>query len=496
MNTKALAHPLTREQEKARREIMQAFRRKSDWLLVGAAGTGKTTLTQVLVADLLEAGAHIAVTAPTNQAVQVLREMLEGWGHKVGTVDFWHSRDRPDTQFRLVAMTTHAFLNLSLDETERKKMLYKKNKGDKGNYGPMFNIFIIDECSMISQDLQGYIDEDLFNDILILYIGDEAQLPPVGEDRAGCFGLEGRSELKTVIRQAKGNYILEAATSIRLQQDTGILNYDWARTQMEDGRGILDLTRDNAAVLERFHETFNSATFKWNSRSARVIGYTNEMVIAINRVIREMVFGKTESPFIVGEHVICRGPVADRHMISRQLIHTNDEVVVKKIERDTPLFRFKEEEHGKPLIEEYMPAWVVTLQSPMTGAQAECYAPAREDGADSIREQLMISKRWWHFHNFNRIVPDLRPIYALTAHTSQGSTFDHTLMCLPDIRRAEAYTSPKNVMQLLYTAITRPRYTVTLIGDVVPYVPVKRQAVAPRVRTSGPGPDVPGWGNM
>jgi transposase len=30
MNTKALAHPLTREQEKARREIMQAFRRKSD----------------------------------------------------------------------------------------------------------------------------------------------------------------------------------------------------------------------------------------------------------------------------------------------------------------------------------------------------------------------------------------------------------------------------------------------------------------------------------
>jgi exodeoxyribonuclease V alpha subunit len=52
----------------------------------------------------------------------------------------------------------------------------------------------------------------------------------------------------------------------------------------------------------------------------------------------------------------------------------------------------------------------------------------------------------------------LQPAFAMTVHKSQGSEFDHIALVLPD------EDLPLNTREILYTALTRARRSVTIIG--------------------------------
>jgi exodeoxyribonuclease V alpha subunit len=56
-------------------------------------------------------------------------------------------------------------------------------------------------------------------------------------------------------------------------------------------------------------------------------------------------------------------------------------------------------------------------------------------------------------------LPPYEPAFAMTVHKSQGSEFDHVLLVLPETDLLVL------TRELLYTAITRARQKVTLIGD-------------------------------
>ena len=55
-------------------------------------------------------------------------------------------------------------------------------------------------------------------------------------------------------------------------------------------------------------------------------------------------------------------------------------------------------------------------------------------------------------------LPAHETVYAMTVHKSQGSEFDHVLLVLPD------QETPVLTRELLYTAVTRARKTVTVYG--------------------------------
>jgi exodeoxyribonuclease V alpha subunit len=55
---------------------------------------------------------------------------------------------------------------------------------------------------------------------------------------------------------------------------------------------------------------------------------------------------------------------------------------------------------------------------------------------------------------------DLDPAFALTVHKAQGSEFSHVLFVLPE------YNSPLLSRQIVYTALTRARESVRILGDV------------------------------
>lgn len=179
---------------------------RSECVLVGYAGTGKTTLVAEIVENLCK-GWNIAVTSPTHKANSVIRNMLV---KNVGL-----SND--DAQ----VSTIHSFLGLKLVYEKSRQVL--KHDPQSKNSTSMVDVLIVDECSMISEELYQHIKDQMFRvRRAIIFVGDSCQLPPVeaegtiGEAKLSpTFKAETKYELTEVLRQAMDNPIISIATAIR-----------------------------------------------------------------------------------------------------------------------------------------------------------------------------------------------------------------------------------------------------------------------------------------
>lgn len=192
-------------------ERMSVFLQEQDafrcFVLKGYAGTGKTTSVAALVKVLGQFGLKSELLAPTGRAAKVMSQ---------------YSNRK--------ALTIH-------------KRIYRKRSAASPEL--LFQIapnlaehtlFIIDEASMIAdeynetgssilQDLLEFVYND--KNCLLLFVGDTAQLPPVGSIESPAlneqylkdkFGLAVSSiELKEVVRQGKKSGILANATMLRNQ---------------------------------------------------------------------------------------------------------------------------------------------------------------------------------------------------------------------------------------------------------------------------------------
>ena len=174
-------------------------------ILRGSAGTGKTSLSGVIVRTMLQLKQRVVLLAPTGRAAKV----------------FAINSDTP-------ASTIH-------------RRIYRQ-KSLEGNFSLAPNmyadtLFMVDEASMIANEgLQGSVFGTgcLLDDLVqfvysgrncrLMLIGDKAQLPPVGEEESPALCSEFMSgygltvydsDLKEVLRQSQQSGILYNATVIR-----------------------------------------------------------------------------------------------------------------------------------------------------------------------------------------------------------------------------------------------------------------------------------------
>ncbi|WP_316798206.1 ATP-dependent RecD-like DNA helicase [Pedobacter frigidisoli] len=192
-------------------ERMSKFLQEDDehrcFVLKGYAGTGKTTSVAALVKVLPKFNLRSELLAPTGRAAKVMSQYANRKGltiHK--RIYRKRSAASPEMQFQLAP-------NLSEN-----------------------TLFIIDEASMISDEYNetgSSILMDLLEFVyntkncLLLFVGDTAQLPPVGSLDSPAlneqylkdkFSLSITSvELKEVVRQEKKSGILANATMLRNQ---------------------------------------------------------------------------------------------------------------------------------------------------------------------------------------------------------------------------------------------------------------------------------------
>jgi hypothetical protein len=129
-------------------------------VLIGAAGTGKTTLLRALCSlDAVKAGG-VRLLAPTGNARVRMHEAI---GQEV------ESR----------ALTIAQFL-LRSERYDPETSRYKRSDRDRDNSA---RTILVDECSMLTEDaLDALLDSLEGYDRLIL-VGDHRQLPPIGTGR-------------------------------------------------------------------------------------------------------------------------------------------------------------------------------------------------------------------------------------------------------------------------------------------------------------------------
>lgn len=193
-------------------------KQNSAFLLMGYAGTGKTTLISALVKDIQKASFKIVLMAPTGRAAKVMA-----------------------TYSKISARTIH------------KQIYYPKaEKGGKMSFQLKPNkykktLFVIDEASMIGDDRQNvklFENGSLLHDVVqyvsrgeqckLLFVGDQAQLPPVHLDLSPALDEEELRqfhfdqvysvELEGVVRQEKDSGILKNVTQLRVDLNQGVFD--------------------------------------------------------------------------------------------------------------------------------------------------------------------------------------------------------------------------------------------------------------------------------
>ena len=254
------------------------------YLLRGYAGTGKTTLVSALVKTLPSLGMRYQLLAPTGRAAKVM-----------------------STYTGKAASTLHRKLyRFQVNANGEFRMARAENKAKD-------TMFIVDECSMISDQGDGFSwSRSLLDDLIeyvfsgscckLLLIGDSAQLPPVGLDISPAMDFDilknsfsltlATYEMKEVMRQNLDSGILYNATEIRNKIAMG--NEQWAMSDF-DGyelpllniNGFDDIIKiDPMSFEELLWQSFGD---KRSNNDAVVICRSNKRANMFNQAIRSRV---------------------------------------------------------------------------------------------------------------------------------------------------------------------------------------------------------------
>lgn len=417
------------------------FPGRSECVLVGWAGTGKTSLVAEIVEKLYK-GYNIAVTSPTHKANSVIRKMLV---QNVGL-------SPTDAQ----VSTIHSFLGLKLVYEKSRQVL--KHDPQSKNSTSMVDVLIVDECSMISDEMYQHIVDQMYRvRRAVIFVGDSCQLPPVesegtiGETKLSpTFNVETKYELTEVLRQALDNPIISVATSIREcigtnRDPLSILDTTYGLDTIipiPDEQIFLDVYKE--MIME--HKGSANKIFDFVQEN-KIIAYTNYRVSLSNIYIRSELFEKHQDvEFVKGEPIVF-------DTVTENCPYMNQEII------QCPEVR-KEDFLG-------IPCWQFKLPNGnfILGVGPESKI-ALDDYLDKLVKKIErkdlnpLTKRAYQWQDYYIIKNKINIInypYATTAHKSQGSTFDNIWF---DTDYIERIRNNDTKCRIVYTAMTRPRFNV------------------------------------
>ena len=472
-------------------------------VLEGSAGTGKSFLVAQLL-SVVAGGMAVAVAAPTNKAVRVVKSMLEEALVAVasaGEDEGLRSRVREKPAIGCTLKSIHSFLGLQMKELDNGKQ--EAHKARDSNISD-YNLLIVDEASMLSDDLFGRIMQER-DGCRVLFVGDPAQLPPVNGHGAlspvfhsGRVGLQ--VKLSEVVRQAADNPIIKLSMQIRALIEADVkadpLTLLQVLPSVESGpkAALLAGTPDDLVTffLDEVHVNPDSDT--------RIIAYTNSRVLDYNRRIHRALYGDTKDcVFVPGEPVIMQTQGNAPQYLGRdywadgqwheggdrpcdesnsfnpvwesQRLITSEELTVLKCE--VAAHPFYPEIHANRVLlqnalgeifEGYVPIFqsqldqrVDALFREWRGLKLRAENYAGDDGAVLKEKAADASGKGWALR---RAFLNLRHAYALTCHKSQGSSFDCALVDFSDLSKMpDAF----EFNRALYVAVTRSREFLALV---------------------------------
>lgn len=466
------------EQEDAKQQALEYVANyqpgHKPFVLSGKAGTGKTMTTASIISQLVDNGNKVVVLAPTNRAAKIIRKTLQErtgiddlsvktihkfmkkqvssqvetlsafigekaehsdrhtpnifdreTGETYKIVYEWKPQDNKrgftgveaEETFRLA---TNYFKRLKLDAETHSFIVCPKMEELKfidTDYQELRDKYhgytlIIDEFSMVPAEDQAAI----YNiGLPTIYVGDDGQLPPVGEDAKQPRITDNVDvELQVVRRAADNTGITEMANIVR--DKTGRLDGAYGD---DDNCKVIRFTQkqqylkkygmSNAqAVLEEF--VGNAVDNGYDLANTYFLVSRNKVVERLNNIVRgKLGFADCELPQ-TGERVIS--------LKNNQKLGITKNEVFTVVDADKhpskPVMNvLATDESGNPVI------------LPMSF----------NDRKDSIQ---------------------IAYCYAMTVHRSQGSGFDNVVW-INDMGESELNNGPDYIRKMAYTAITRAK---------------------------------------
>lgn len=429
-------------------------------VLRGAAGTGKTFLMAHLINTLADSGFTVAIAAPTNKAVRVLRETIMAHGAEVPDVPI-DQRFGPTAANWIAFGSIQSLLGLKVVERDDGSQDCVTNPFGAPSLHE-YDLAIIDECSMISTDLFARI-VTAKRTCRVLFVGDPAQLPPISQVEAlspAFTRVTFEVTLNEVVRQARENPIIRLSMRLREAIERGERISNQAIIE-----SLPPAEESPAALLPGGSETVTAFVLHEirSGRDARAIAFTNPTVQHYNRTIHVALHGVTPLPFVPTERVIVHS-ACEAHLVERDSLIpakvnliTSEELIVHSIRHDVhPQPQFEAIDCARVTLEREN-GTLVKVFAALDPAQIErevsaLFAKSRACKANGEhRDAKNLSAHAWAL---KKAFAPLRHAYAITAHKSQGSTFDTAIVDLRDMAKMRsAFAFNRG----LYVAITRPR---------------------------------------
>ena len=423
-------------------------------ILRGSAGTGKTTLAGAIVKAMAALKQKLILLAPTGRAA------------KVFSLNAGHA-----------AYTIH------------RRIYRQKSAGDLSAFNLNVNLnrdtlFIVDEASMIANlgigetaFGSGCLLDDLMQFVYngqncrLLLIGDQAQLPPVGEEESPALSahvLRGygmrvyETDLNQVLRQSEDSGILWNATMIRnlWRGEAGMV-----RLPKICFHGFTDI---QVVMGNELVDNLSSSYYHAGMDETIVITRSNKRANIYNQGIRNMVLDRDEE--------LCRG---DLLMIVKNnyfwtegakeipFLANGDRAVVQRVRNVHELygFRFAEVTMTLPDYDDYELTATVCLDTLTTEApaltheqQEQLFNAVMEDYADfTVKTERIKKLKSDRYYNALQI----KFSYAVTCHKAQGGQWAHVY--LDQGYMTDDMLTP-DYIHWLYTAFTRATEKLYLVN--------------------------------
>lgn len=374
-------------------------------VITGGPGTGKTTTINSIIQFFQAEGMEILLAAPTGRAA---KRMTETTGYEARTIH------------RLLE------LNGSMSEEER-GMRFERNECN-----PLeADIIIIDEVSMVDISLMTALLKAISVGTRLVLVGDVNQLPSVGPGNvlkdiisSQCFPVV---KLTRIFRQAAESDIIVNAHKINKGQNIAMDN---------KSRDFFMLKRDNSNVI---------ISILIQLIQAKLPKYVEARPYDIQVL----------TPMRKGELGVAR-----LNEILQQYLNPPSP---DKKEKETGAALFREGDKVMQVKNNYQLEWEVRNQK---GYLLDSGAGVFNGDCGLVKEiNLFAETLTVEFEEGKTVeygfssLDELELAYAITIHKSQGSEYPAVVMPI--------LTGPRMLFNrnLLYTAITRAKKCVTIVGD-------------------------------
>jgi len=377
-------------------------------IITGGPGTGKTTTINTILQVLEEDGMDVLLAAPTGRAAKRMSETT-GWE----------------------AQTIHRLLELNggVDTDDKSGMHFERNE-----LQPLeADVVIVDEFSMVDIYLLNALLKAMVPGCRLIMVGDVNQLPSVGPGnvlrdmiKAGFCNVV---RLNQIFRQAAESQIVVNAHKINAGQEISFdnKNRDFFHLERQNVQDIINV------VIQLVMKNMPS--------------YVNATVYDI-QVLTPMRKGELG--------------VENLNKVLQSYANPQDG---RKAEREFHGILFREQDKVMQIKNDYQIKWVKKTQ----------YGDVFEEGSGIFNGDIGIIRRILESEETVEVefeegrlvnfefgqMDEMELAYAITIHKSQGS--EYPAVVLPIL------TGPRMLLNrnLLYTAVTRAKQCVTIVGSSV-----------------------------